>query len=115
MRTGPTAGGAVDNTGYLGNGSNFASASISTGADTTGFTFHNGNAAAESLSGIGTLYVADTFFITWAFNGSRGTTNAGQGAGSRTAYPSGVRRLVFTTLTGTPIFDAGTIRVYYYF
>ena len=107
--------GGIENTGYLGAGSNLAASTVATVNYTTGFGFGSWNANVSIAHGAMVWNLLDAATNTWAGFGSVARSNvAGMATGSSAKSLTGTLTQVrITTLNGTDTFDAGTINIMY--
>ena len=107
--------GGIENTGYLGAGSNLSATAVATSNYTTGFGFGAWNANVSIAHGAMVWNLLDAATNTWAGFGSVARSNvAGMATGSSAKSLTGTLTQVrITTLTGTDTFDAGTINILY--
>lgn len=107
--------GGIENTGYLGAGSNLAASTVATSNYTTGFGFGAWTASASIAHGAMVWNLLDAATNTWAGFGSVARSNAaGMATGSSAKSLTGtLTQIRITTLNGTDTFDAGTINIMY--
>lgn len=110
----------IGDSGGLENGSYAGSDSDAAGSDTaaynSGFVIYNTPDATSTVSGICTLVLLDSSTNTWAESHNMSGTSAGtvrHGAGSKSLSGT-LDRVSLTTVTGTPVFDAGKVNILYW-
>lgn len=102
--------GGFEITGYLGSGSNIASASNST----TGMLLRIGS-AAHVVHGHVTLYLVNSATATWALMGGAGYSSSIEVvfSGFTKSLSQELTQVRITTVTGVQTFDAGQINILY--
>lgn len=107
--------GGVENTGYVNSASVVTNVAVGTLSESSGFPASNSHASDSVYSGIMTLIHLGSNLWAWAWNGAyTDIAVTCQGGGNKTLSAE-LDRLQFTMLNGTDVFDAGTIRVRYYY
>lgn len=81
---------------------------------TTGFSFTQGQAAADTLFGVLTMSLlgSNIWVYTSSVNRSGATAQQQNGTGAKT-FAGTIDRVRITTVNGTDTFDAGTINIIY--
>ena len=107
--------GGIENTGYLGAGTNFAASTLATSNYTTGFGFGAWTANVSIAQGAMVWNLLDAATNTWAGFGSVARSNvAGTATGASAKSLTGtLDRVRITTVNGTDTFDAGKVNILY--
>jgi len=113
FRIGPVAG--VETSGYLGSCLGFATTTVASIACTAGFDLNDSATAAAVRHGSFILILADSATNTWTFQGTQGQSNttAGSIIGAQKPLAGVLSVLRITTVSGTGVFDAGSVSILY--
>ena len=105
--------GSFTTSGYLGASTRVVSTTSSTGNSTAGFYFNYGQGAGASMHGNITLTLLTG--TTWSGTGllADSSTAATTSSAGSVTLSGACDRIRFTTVVGTPTFDAGSINILY--